>query len=96
MFSAAIPVRTPAIRNAARLMPSLASSQLPNKAPPARTQKAMMQASIAINRLVAEAMPPVNPTLSIWSYAVRRSADSIVLLISIAMVRGPTPPGTGV
>src|SRR5579871_2424538 len=44
-----------------------------------------------------QAIPPVRPTRSIDYLSLRRSLHaSTVFAMSIAMVNGPTPPGTGV
>ena len=49
------------MRKAARLIPSLVSSQSPISAVPASTRKVMRQASQAILRRVAVSMPSVKP-----------------------------------
>jgi hypothetical protein len=60
---------------------------------------------MAATELLPLAMPPVRPSLSMIhaveacsarDLARRRRAAFTVLLMSMVMVMGPTPPGTGV
>ena len=92
------PRRSTSRPNAASISPSAGLPAPPRPAPPGRGRaSAQPRAASRCNTCVLpDAMPPVRPTRSRASPQAAPTAALTVFAISIAIVSGPTPPGTGV